>query len=80
MSEQQKTSMELEAMHRNLLNEMKRKQERAAIDIWDEYMPELRWIAGQIKDAKVAEREAAIAEGTPPDEYSKPIDTPACAI
>ena len=77
---QNKTAAELTEMHRNLVNEMKRKQEQAALGIWEEYMPELRIVSAWLREAIARERMAAAQEGTPPNENSKPIDTPACAI
>ena len=74
-----KTAAELTEMHRNLVNEMKRKQEQAALDIWEEYTPELRIVSAWLREAIARERMAATQEGTPPNQFSKPIDTPACA-
>ncbi|ALY08426.1 hypothetical protein SEA_THUNDERCLAP_80 [Arthrobacter phage Thunderclap] len=68
---QGKTAAELQEMYRNLLNEMRRKQEQAALDIWEEYMPELRIVSGWLRDAIARERLTEMQEGTPPNEYSK---------
>lgn len=76
---QGKSAEELTKMHDELVNEMKRKQEQAALDIWEEYMPELRIVSGWIRDALARERLAKMQEGTPSNQFSKPIDTPACA-
>lgn len=74
-----KTAAELQQLHRDLLREMTSKQQQAAVDIWEEYMPELRIVSGWIRDALARERLAKMQEGTPPNENSKPIDTPACS-
>lgn len=64
---QPKTALEWADLHRELNNEMKRKQEQAAQDIWEEYIPALRYASGELVKARAAEREAASAGGTPSD-------------
>ena len=74
-----KTALEWVELHKELNNEMKRRQEQAAQEIWEEYIPALRYASGELVKARAAEREAKAAEGTPSDQISKPIDKSGCA-
>lgn len=64
---QPKTALEWQELHKELNNEMKFRQEKAAQEIWEEYIPALRWVCSELVKARTVEREAATAGGTPSD-------------
>lgn len=75
----QRTSIEVMMEHDILLATQYTAIDNATRNIQNKYTPQLRALMAEFVAARTAEREAATAGGTPPDEYSKPIDKSGCA-
>ena len=76
----QKTSSQIMAEHNALLDKKMTAIMDATRNAQNKYDPDLKRLMAEFVLARATEALEDAKRGTPPNEYSKPIDTPACAI
>lgn len=75
----QRTSEEIYQEHKELLSKKNTAIADATRNAKNKYDPDLKRLMGEFVAARAWELAGEALEGTPPDEYSKPIDKSGCA-